>query len=327
MEKVDILLATYNGARYLKEQLDSILNQTYSDFRLIISDDKSTDKTRSIIEEYAEKDSRIEYYFQESNLGVIKNFEFLMKKVESNFFMFSDQDDIWKENKIEKSMETMVAEKADLVYSDLEVVDKNLNTTYKSYWKLKGLDNKVKKYNNFSALYLNNFITGCTMLCKKKFIDMILPLPNKSKFVLHDYWVALIVSQHGTLSYIKEPLIKYRQHKDNKVGSRKKSDEINNFDELRYLFIDVKIEHFTVFVENESKFTSMEMRSLSKEALIYFEKLRRVNIVNFSKWDLFFKLYKYEDFGYKMQNFLILNIPILARPLTYLKKKLKSLKK
>ena len=327
MEKVDILLATYNGARYLKEQLDSILNQTYSDFRLIISDDKSTDKTRSIIEEYAEKDSRIECYFQESNLGVIKNFEFLMKKVESNFFMFSDQDDIWKENKIEKSMEVMESEKADLVYSDLEVVDKNLNTTYKSYWKLKGLDNKVKKYNNFSALYLNNFITGCTMLCKKKFIDMILPLPNKSKFVLHDYWVALIVSQHGNLAYVKEPLIKYRQHKDNKVGSRKKSDEINNFDELRYLFIDVKIEHFTVFVENESKFTSMEMRSLSKEALIYFEKLRRVNIVNFSKWDLFFKLYKYEDFGYKMQNFLILNIPILARPLTYLKKKLKSLKK
>ena len=327
MEKVDILLATYNGARYLKEQLDSILNQTYSDFRLIISDDKSTDKTRSIIEEYAKKDSRIECYFQENNLGVIKNFEFLMKKVESDYFMFSDQDDIWKENKIEKSMEVMENDKADLVYSDLEVVDKNLNTTFKSYWKLKGLDNKVKKYNNFSALYLNNFITGCTMLCTKKFIDMILPLPNRSKYVLHDYWVALIVSQHGTLSYIKEPLIKYRQHKDNKIGSRKKSDEINNFDELRYLFIDVKIEHFTVFVENENKFTSMEMRSLSKEALIYFEKLRRVNIINFSKWDLFFKLYKYEDFGYKMQNFLILNIPILARPLTYLKKKLKSLKK
>ena len=83
MEKVDILLATYNGARFLKEQLDSILNQTYSDFRLIISDDKSTDKTKAIIEEYAKKDSRIEYYIQENNLGVIRNFEFLMKKVEN----------------------------------------------------------------------------------------------------------------------------------------------------------------------------------------------------------------------------------------------------
>lgn len=322
MEKVDILLATYNGARFLKEQLDSILNQTYSDFRLIISDDKSTDKTKAIIEEYAKKDSRIEYYIQENNLGVIRNFEFLMRKVENKYFMFSDQDDIWKENKIEKSLEVMEKEDADLVYSDLEVVDRDLNTIYKSYWKLKGLDNKVKKYNDFAALYLNNFITGCTMLCKKNFIDLILPLPTKSKYVLHDYWVALIVSQHGKMAYIKEPLIKYRQHKDNKIGSRKRSDEITNFDELRYLFIDVKIEHFTVFVENENKFTSLDVRSLSKEALIYFENLRRVNIINFSKWKLFFELYKYEDFGYKMQNFLILNIPILARPLMKLKKKM-----
>ena len=324
MEKVDILLATYNGARFLKEQLDSILNQTHTEFRLIISDDKSTDKTRAIIEEYAAKDNRIEYHFQKKNLGVIKNFEFLLKKVESDYFMFSDQDDIWKENKIELSLAKLKEDYADLVYSDLEVVDRDLKTIYKSYWKLKGLENKVKKYNNFEALYLNNFITGCTMLSKKKFIDLILPLPTKSKYVLHDYWVSLIVSQHGVLTYVKEPLIKYRQHKDNKIGSRKRSDEITNFDELRYLFIDVKIEHFTVFVENEDKFTSMEMRRLAKEALIYFENLRRVNIINFSKWKLFFELYKYEDFGYKMQNFLILNIPILARPLTYLKKKLKK---
>ena len=326
MEKVDILLATYNGARFLKEQLDSILNQTHTEFRLIISDDKSTDKTRAIIEEYAAKDSRIEYHFQKKNLGVIKNFEFLLKKVESDYFMFSDQDDIWKENKIELSLAKLKEDDADLVYSDLEVVDRDLKTIYKSYWKLKGLENKVKKYNNFEALYLNNFITGCTMLSKKKFIDLILPLPTKSKYVLHDYWVSLIVSQHGVLTYVKEPLIKYRQHKDNKIGSRKRSDEITNFDELRYLFIDVKIEHFTVFVENEDKFTSMEMRRLAKEALIYFENLRRVNIINFSKWKLFFKLYKYEDFGYKMQNFLILNIPILARPLTYLKKRFKKAK-
>ena len=324
MEKVDILLATYNGARFLKEQLDSILNQTHTEFRLIISDDKSTDKTRAIIEEYAAKDNRIEYHFQKKNLGVIKNFEFLLKKVESDYFMFSDQDDIWKENKIELSLAKLKEDDADLVYSDLEVVDRDLKTIYKSYWKLKGLENKVKKYNNFEALYLNNFITGCTMLSKKKFIDLILPLPTKSKYVLHDYWVSLIVSQHGVLTYVKEPLIKYRQHKDNKIGSRKRSDEITNFDELRYLFIDVKIEHFTVFVENEDKFTSMEMRRLAKEALIYFENLRRVNIINFSKWKLFFELYKYEDFGYKMQNFLILNIPILARPLTYLKKKFKK---
>ena len=105
MEKVDILLATYNGAKYLEDQLNSILSQTYSDFRLLISDDSSTDNTKEILEKYKEKDERITVFYQENNLGVIKNFEFLLKKVENEYYMFSDQDDIWKENKIEKSIQ------------------------------------------------------------------------------------------------------------------------------------------------------------------------------------------------------------------------------
>ena len=123
MEKVDVLLATYNGEKYLKEQIDSILEQTYSDFRLLISDDGSTDDTRKILEEYKNKDSRIQVFFQESNLGVVKNFEFLLKKVESKYYMFSDQDDIWKSEKIEKSLNKIQSDNCDLVYSDLEVVD------------------------------------------------------------------------------------------------------------------------------------------------------------------------------------------------------------
>ena len=93
-KSVDILLATYNGEKYLKEQIESILNQTYSDFRLLISDDCSSDNTKEILKEYKKKDSRIVLYFQQENLGVIKNFEFLLNKVESKFYMFSDQDDI-----------------------------------------------------------------------------------------------------------------------------------------------------------------------------------------------------------------------------------------
>ena len=95
MDKIDILMATYNGEKYLKEQIESILNQTYSNFRLIVSDDCSTDNTRMILEEYQEKDNRIEIYYQDKNLGYIKNFEFLLNKVENNFYMLSDQDDIW----------------------------------------------------------------------------------------------------------------------------------------------------------------------------------------------------------------------------------------
>ena len=107
MEKVDILLATYNGEKYLSEQIDSILSQSFKEFRLLISDDCSTDNTRKILEKYASKDNRIKIYFQKQNLGVIKNFEFLLKKVENKYYMFSDQDDIWKEKKIEKSLKVI----------------------------------------------------------------------------------------------------------------------------------------------------------------------------------------------------------------------------
>lgn len=310
---VDILLATYNGEKYLKAQLDSILNQTYSNFRLLISDDCSSDSTRKILKEYSKNDNRIVLFFQEKNLGVIKNFEFLLNKVENQYYMFSDQDDIWKENKIEKSIKKIEETQSDLVYSDLEVVDENLNVTYSSYWKLKGIYNKIKKYNNFESLYLNNFVTGCTIISKKELIKKVLPFPNISKYVLHDYWLALIISQNGKIDYIEEALIKYRQHKNNKIGSKKKSDEIKKLNDIRKLFIEVKKEHFTVFIENEDKFESDEIKKLNRIALKYYEMLETKNNINFKNWGLFFKLYKYEEFGYKMQNFIILNIPCIAR--------------
>lgn len=313
MEKVDILLATYNGEQYLREQLNSILSQSYSNFRLLISDDLSTDGTREILAEYVEKDKRIIIFNQEKNLGVVKNFEFLLKKVENKYYMFSDQDDIWKENKIEKSIQTLEETNSDLVYTDLEVVDENLNVTYKSYWKLKGIYNKIKKYNNFESLYLNNFVTGCTILSKKEFIKEVLPLPNTSKFVLHDYWIPLILSQKHKITYIEEPLIKYRQHKNNKVGSKKKTDELKSFEEIRSLFINVKKEHFTVFIKNEDKFIDEKIKKLNKEAIEYYEMLEKKKNINFRKWGLFIKLYKYEGFVYNLENFAILNLPIIAK--------------
>ncbi len=309
MEKVDILLATYNGEKYLKEQMDSILNQTHSDFRLIISDDCSIDKTKEILEEYAKKDDRIVLFNQEKNLGVTGNFEFLLSKVTSDYFMFSDQDDIWKKDKIEKCIAKIKNDAADLVYSDLEVVDENLQVTYESYWKLKGFYDKIKKHNDFDSLYLNNYITGCTMLSKKEWIKKILPFPHGSEFVIFDYWMALMISQNGKMAYIEQPLIQYRQHKKNTIGSKKRSDSINSFWEMRDLFVEVKIEHFQTFVNNEDRFEKEETKLLSKKSLEYFQRLKNVKHVNFKSWGLFFKLYKYEGFKYKMENFMILNFP------------------
>lgn len=321
MEKVDILLATYNGEKYLKEQLDSILNQTYSNFRLLISDDMSTDSTKMILTEYEKEDNRVKVFLQKENLGIIGNFEFLLTKVESEYFMFSDQDDIWNRCKVEKSINKIEEENINLVFTNLEVVDKDLNVIYESYWKLKGFENKIKRYKCFEGLYLNNFVTGCTTISRKVLIDKILPLPRTTKYILHDYWLALMVSQYGKVGYIDESLIKYRQHKDNKIGSSKKSDKLETLDEIRSLFITVKKEHFQTFVENQEKFIDKVTQDLNFKSLEYFKKLEKVKYINFKNWGLFFKLYKYEGFSYMIQNFIILNIPILAQLLFFIRRK------
>lgn len=326
MEKVDILLATYNGENYIKEQLDSILNQTYTDFRLLISDDMSTDGTYKILKDYEKKDERITVFKQEKNLGVVSNFEFLLSKVQNKYYAFSDQDDIWNNDKLEKTISKLEKENADLVFTDLEVVDNNKNTIYKSYWELKEFKDKILKYNSFEALYLNNYVTGCTIVAKADTIKKCLPLPKTSKFVLHDYWMALIISQSGKIVFLEEPTIKYRQHKNNKVGSKKKSETMN-FKDIRKMFIEVKKEHFKVFIENENKFNNEEIKELNKKALSYYEKLEKTKIMNFSNWNLFFKLYKYENKKYILENFLILNVPIIAGPLISLRSILKGMKK
>ena len=318
MEKIDILMATYNGEQYVREQIESILCQTHKEFNLIISDDASSDNTVNILKEYEKKDERIKIFIQYKNLGVISNFEFLLSQVKSDFFMLADQDDIWNKEKIEKSFNKLKKEDADLVYTDLEIVDQDLKIKSNSYWKTKGFEKRIKKYNNFESLYLNNYITGCTIICKSKWIDEILPLPKKTKFLIHDYWIALLISLKGKISYLDEPTIKYRQHKNNSVGSKRKSDEIKDFERIRKLFIDVKKEHFEVFVDNNEKFLD-EYKKLSENSLKYFKMLESVKCFNFKNWNLFFKLYKYENIIYKLENFIILNLPIIGKILFKLK--------
>lgn len=308
MEKIDILMATYNGEKYLKEQIDSILNQTYTDFNLLISDDCSTDNTFRILEEYTKKDSRIKIFRNEVNEGVIKNFEKLLQNVTCAYYMLADQDDIWKNDKIEKSVKKIVETNSDLVFCDLEVVDNKLNLIHNSYWKQKGFHKRIIQYNGFNALYLNNYVTGCTIIAKSDKFQNILPFPKDTKYLIHDYWIALMMSRFGKVDFLNEQLIKYRQHEKNEIGSKRKSDEIHEFTELRNLFIDVKLEHFRVFNENNEKF-DLEYQKLNIKALKYFEKLKNVKFANFSNWGLFFRLYKYENFKYKFLNFIILNFP------------------
>lgn len=324
MEKIDILMATYNGEKYLKEQIESILSQTYKSFRLIISDDCSSDKTKEILNEYAKKDSRIILYFQQQNLGYVKNFEFLLTKVESPIYMLSDQDDIWLSEKVEEEYKILEKENADLVFCDLEVINNEKEILNKSFTRHKNLYRKIQKcQNSYKIEYLYNCITGCTIMCKSKFLKYILPLPNNTKYLIHDYWIGIVLSLKGKIKYIDKPYIKYRQHEQNQVGSKTVSNLIKKFENLREMFIDVKIELFTTYVSKKNIFTE-ELQKQNLHNLKYFNMLKCKKNINFKNWKIFYNLYKEERFSYYILNFLILNIPIIAKIGFNIKKLIKS---
>lgn len=315
MEQIDILMATYNGEEYLREQIDSILSQTYTNFRLIISDDCSKDNTREILKEYEKKDKRIITYFQEKNLGYVKNFEFLLTKVENEIYMLSDQDDFWLPTKIEHTYNKMKETNADLVFTDLEVVDKDLNMMYPSFNDYMKLTRKIKKYkNSYKLQYLYNCVTGCTLMSKRKFLNLILPLPTESKYAIHDTWIACTVANKGKVEYLDEKTIKYRQHGTNQVGTDKISHGFKKLDQVRNLFIEVKIGLFKTYVNNDRIFND-ELKKQNIEALEYFEMIKDKRYFNFKKWNVFHKLYKTETCSYYILNFLIMNLPGISRGL------------
>lgn len=312
-EKIDILMATYNGEKYLKEQVESILNQTYKNIRLIISDDASKDSTPKILEEYRKKDDRIELYFNKENKGVVKNIEFLLEKVENEYYMLADQDDVWLPAKVEKSIETLKKQNADLVFGDLKVVDKELKTIHESFNKYMLLDRKINKYIETDRInYLYNCVTGCTVISKKEFIKDILPLPTISKYMIHDHWIGLMVSLNGKLAYMPEQYILYRQHENNEVGTKKVSHEMTDINEIRKLFINVKIGVFESYVRNNSKFPQ-NLQKLNEEALEYYKMLESKNSFNFKKWKIFNELYKTEKIMYYIESFIILNMSAIGK--------------
>lgn len=324
MEFIDILIATYNGEKYIKELLNSILNQTYKNIRLLVCDDCSSDNTYKILEECRDKDTRIKLFKNDQNLGSNKTFEYLLTKVTNKYFMFADQDDVWNLDKVEVSLNRLLQEKADLVFTDLEVVDSELNLINNSFNKLKGYEYKIKKYINdgYSLEILQNNVTGCTILAKAEWIEKVLPF-TENKNILYDYWIALIIGLNGKLSYVDKATIKYRQHDYNQVGAKKYTDKLKNFDEVREHLIRIRIENFNTFIENSSIFTP-DQNLKNKMAYEYFCNVRDKRIINFKKINVFNELYHTSKFFCRFGMFLILNVPIIARVGYSIRKKFKN---
>jgi len=215
-KKIDILMATYNGEKYLVEQLDSIINQTYRNWNLLIRDDNSTDKTLEIIQNYHKKDKRIKILKDnKGNLGIVRNFEELLKSSESEFIMFSDQDDIWVENKLDMYLKMIekIKNKGFMIHSDAILFDKNKSNILKDTFISKKAINR-----GLENVFFNYFVQGATILISKEIKNFILPFPKE--VYLHDRYIHLISELFFERIFVNKALIYYRQHGDNQIGAK-----------------------------------------------------------------------------------------------------------
>jgi glycosyltransferase involved in cell wall biosynthesis len=201
---ISVCIATYNGEKYIKEQLDSILCQLNLDDEVIISDDGSTDTTLAIIESY--QDDRISLY-KNAFKNVVLNFEFVINKANGDYIFLSDQDDIWHKDKVELYMKSFSENpEAILTISDLQIIDKNGLLLDKVFYKNKFTSNLGKN------LVVNNFI-GCAMAFRSEVKKSILPFPKN--IAMHDWWIGTCCIILGEIHFIDMKLNFYRRHENN----------------------------------------------------------------------------------------------------------------
>ncbi|MEQ8315636.1 MAG: glycosyltransferase family 2 protein [Gammaproteobacteria bacterium] len=238
--KLAVLLSTYNGGKFLKEQLDSLLGQTYSNFVVVVRDDGSMDDSLEILQAYAaEHPDRFHLVNStttatnggSNNLGACGSFSLLMDYVlqhktelglEPAYMLFCDQDDVWFENKIERELKCMLETEAQLdhdapvlVHSDLAVVSENRELIANSFTRYQGLETER---NSFCNLAISNLVTGCTALINEAAARKALPIPEGA--IMHDWWLGLVAAGFGQIVFIDAPLVHYRQHGSNTIGAK-----------------------------------------------------------------------------------------------------------
>lgn len=217
-ELVSIVIATYNGERYLRQQMSSILEQTHPNFELIVVDDASTDETLSILNEFAALDNRIHVVTAEKNMGLVANFERGLKLAKGNFIALSDQDDIFRKDKIERLLNKLNDHpQCDLVISDLSLIDDAGGVIAQSLWAYQKI--KPQSGTPFRRLLYLNFATGCAMMFRRRLLEFALPIPQNC--MVHDWWLAVVAtsSKGGGICLVRESLTAYRQHDANVLGA------------------------------------------------------------------------------------------------------------
>ena len=230
-----IVLATFNGADFLSAQLDSLLAQTETQWKLLIRDDASTDNTPEIIRDYAMKDTRINVLG--APLGdlnsALTNFSVLLDaayRQGAEYVFCCDQDDIWEPDKLKIMLSRLKQLEGNrkapgLVHHDLVVVDATLQPIADSFVSMMQL--RPSNERNPQRLISRNEVTGCAMACNRALLELALPISKHA--VMHDWWLALCAAYFGRLEFVPRPLVKYRQHGRNTIGAKSFWHGLNPF--------------------------------------------------------------------------------------------------
>lgn len=215
---VDILLAAYNGEKYLSDQIESILNQTFSNFTLYIRDDGSTDSTRDIIALYCAMDSRVRFILDDVNSNSVgRNFFELIKKSTSEYVFFSDQDDVWLSTKVERSLSKIISiQEPCLLYVNGEVVNESLDRSSVNIYTSDGVTSSFK-----NLLFYNGGLQGCATVANRKLIDLVRDKEDINWY-MHDQVLTFYAVAYGKIYFLNEVLFLYRQHASNVIGYQNK---------------------------------------------------------------------------------------------------------
>lgn len=267
MKKISVLMSTYNGEKYLSEQLDSVLSQKGVEVYVLIRDDGSTDDTISILDDYSQQYSNVVYYTGE-NLGPAYSFLDLTQKCKkSDLYAFCDQDDVWDEDKLISAVEML--DKLDslkpiMYYSNLRIVDENLNYIRESHTYRQ--EHKCK----YSSL-LEYMPTGCTVVFNeitRKLVNEVTP----DYLAMHDIWLYIICEMFGETIYDFKSHISYRQHSNNVVGTYKHKTPKVYYNKIKRLFdpsFQPKYNTVKCLYKNYSKYMSIQDLEVVEEFINY----------------------------------------------------------
>lgn len=237
MALVSIALATYNGEEFITEQIESILNQSFQDFEIVIHDDCSTDRTYDLLSQFARKDSRIILKRNEHNLGFAGNFKAIVDDCTGKYIAFSDQDDIWETKHLEILL-SIIGNK-DAACGNALLVDQDNHSLGFTMREVVGMQKEIEPDRICWRLFFENFVQGSTMLIRRELCVRYLPVPDIVKF--HDYWLALVSALNNGIIYTPQIILRYRQHGNNVTSNKKNSiirevyNSLNGFNKRHYI--------------------------------------------------------------------------------------------